>query len=263
MPRMLLLPLLAVLGGAAGHALRCWELSAAFDAEGLAIAGAPSTWLLILLSVLLAAAFALLCRGGKEADEEHGAFAAARNNPAYLAICALSALCLLLAAAFGLKEELSAPPPSFLRVLLWLMCILSALCVAHTSLQNYRGQVQKLSLAALAPAYTFCLWLVAAHQIWATDPVILDYAYRLLAIVCVMLALYFTAAFSFDKGKVWPCAFFCLMGIYFSMVALAGSPALTECLLYLFSIAYLLAAVVTLLRRPFSNTRYQPKHLQK
>lgn len=260
---MLLLPLLAVLGGGLGHALRCWELSAAFDGEGLAIAGAAPTWLLIILSVLLAAAFALLSRGGKEADAKHGAFSAARNNPAYLAICALSAFCLLLAAVFGLKEELSAPPPSFLRVLLWIMCILSALCVAHTALQNYQRQAQKFSLAALAPAYTFCLWLVASHQIWATDPVILDYAYRLLAIICVMLALYFTAAFSFDKGKVWPCAFFCLMGIYFSMVALAGSLEPAECLLYLFSIAYLLATVVPLLRRPFSNIRYQPKHLQK
>ena len=56
MLRVILLPVLAVVGGVGGFFLRRWELATAFEAEtGLAIPGAPATVALIVLSVVVAA----------------------------------------------------------------------------------------------------------------------------------------------------------------------------------------------------------------
>ena len=64
MRKDILLPGVAVVGGAAGFLLRRWELSTAFEPDtGLPVAGAPATWALIALTVVVAAVLAVLCRG--------------------------------------------------------------------------------------------------------------------------------------------------------------------------------------------------------
>ena len=59
MRKDILLPGVAVAGGAAGFLLRRWELSTAFEPDtGLPVAGAPATWALIALTVVVAAVLA-------------------------------------------------------------------------------------------------------------------------------------------------------------------------------------------------------------
>ena len=61
MRKDILLPGVAVVGGAAGFLLRRWELSTAFEPDtGLPVAGAPATWALIALTVVVAAVLAVL-----------------------------------------------------------------------------------------------------------------------------------------------------------------------------------------------------------
>ena len=65
MKKHILLPLLALAGGSAGLVLHRWELSLAADtATGLLNSGQPATAVLAVLAIALAAALALLCRGG-------------------------------------------------------------------------------------------------------------------------------------------------------------------------------------------------------
>lgn len=251
MLNVILLPLLAVIGGVGGFFLRRWELATAFEANGLAIPWMPATIVLIVLSIILALAFALLCRGSKHELKDYGGAFSARGSWAYLVVTALAAACLLLAGVYGLADELGEGAPHLLRLLLWAMCIVSFFCVLVVVLNNFRAQGRKYSLVLLAPAYTCCLWLVSAYQQRSADPVVLDYVYELFAIICTLLGLYFTAGFSFERAKVWRCAFFSLLSVYFGIVTLADGHDRSTRLLLLFSILYQAATVTLLLYHAF------------
>ncbi len=253
MLQVILLPLLAVLGGVGGFFLRRWELSTAFESSGLAIPWAPASVVLLVWSAVLALAFALLCRGAKHELKDYGGAFAARGNWGYLIVAALAAACLLAAGVFGLADELGGGEPRRLRLLLWAMCIVSFGCVLTVVRNNFLAQGRRYSLALLAPAYTCCLWLVLAYQQRSADPVILDYVYELLAIVCTLLGLYFTAGFSFERAKVWRCAFFCLLSVYFGVVTLADGHGRSTRLLVLFAVLYQAATVSLLLYHAFGK----------
>lgn len=254
MLKVILLPLLAAAGGVGGFFLRRWELSTAFEASGLAIPWAASTLFLIAWSVAVVLALALLCRGQKNELKDYGSAFSARGNWGYLVVTAFAAACLLVAGVFGLADEMSGfDRPSLLRALLWVMCMVSFFCVLAVILNNFRAGGRKYSAALLAPAYTCCLWLVAAYQQRAADPVVLDYVYELFAIICALLGLYFTAGFSFERAKTWRCAFFSLLSVYFGIVTLADGHDRSTRLLFLFSILYQLATVTVLLYHAFAH----------
>lgn len=258
MLKVCLLPLLAVIGGAGGFFLRRWELSTAFETSGLVTPYAPASIALIVLSVVLALALVLLCRKPKNELKTYGDAFFAPGSWLSLAVNALASACLFVAALAGLRSELTTWPRSILRLLLWALCIAALFCVFSIALSNFRSVSRKYNVTLLIPAYMSCLWLVSAYQQHAADPVILDYVYELLAIICTLLGLYFAAAFSFARGRVWRCAIFSLLGIYFSIVTLADGHDRATQLLFLFAILYQLASVTVLLKNAFT---VPPKHL--
>lgn len=256
---MILLPLLAILGGAAGYFLRRWELASAFDQAGLSMAGAPATLWLIALSAALFVLFALLCLWGNPSPVEQGKAFAAKGNIPYLIFSGIAAALMLAAAITGLTEA----GIGTMGVILWILCIISCLCIAASALRNFRAQESTYSLLLLVPACTACFWLVAFCQARASDPVLLAYVFPLFAVICSLLAFYFTASLSFSQAKAWPCALFSLLAIFFCMTTLADSHALSDRLLFLSVILYHLVHVTVLLRRAFPRRRYVPKHLEK
>lgn len=251
MLKAILLPVLAVFGGLGGFFLRRWELSSAFEASGLAIPWAPASLLLVGLSAVLALVFALLCRGSVNKLTTYADAFSSSANWVYLIVAALAAAHLLIAGVSGVIGDLNGGDPGLLRMLLWIACILTFPCVVLTALTNFHAKGRQYSLLLLVPAYMCCLWLVVAYQRRDADPVVLAYVYEMLAIICALLGFYFQAGFSFERAKVWRCAFFCLMSVYFSMVTLADGHDMVFLLLFLFSILYQLASVTVLLRRAF------------
>ena len=215
---------------------------------------------LAALSLLVAAVFLLLCRNPRNESRQYGDAFAADGRWGYLILSGVASAMLLLAGVFGLLGEFSGGSPGLLRILLWFLCLVSFLCVIFTVLANFRGERLNSSMMLLAPAYTFCVWLVTAYQKRAADPVVLDYMYELLAIICALLAFYFIAGFSFSKGQVWSSALFCLLSVYFGIVTLADGHEVRQRLLILFSILYHLATVSVLLYNAFA---VKPKRLLK
>ena len=266
MRKEILLPGIAVGGGVVGFLLRRWELSTAFEPDtGLPISGAPATWALVALTLLVAGVLLLLCprRAGAFPEGYDQAFCC--SNPFY-ATAAITGGFLLGAAGvlrlFELPQTLAqsmitAEASSFtLRVFLLslpqialaALCLISALCVIFVAKNNYRSEGRgKRSGKLLLPAYTCCLWLITAYQVRAGDPVVLDYIYELFAIISTLLALYFMAGFSFQRSRAILTCFFCLIGCYFSLVTLADAHALDSLLLYAFAIFYLPASAAALL----------------
>lgn len=266
MRKEILLPGIAAGGGVAGLLLRRWELATAFEAEtGLPISGAPATWSLIALTLLVAGALLLLC------PRHAGAFPGGYDQ----AFCCSSPLYATGAIAGGfflgaaglvqlfhlpqvlrqamitaevVKVTLRVLLLSLPQIALAALCLASALCVVLTAKNNYRAEGKgKRSGKLLLPAYTCCLWLITAYQVRAGDPVVLDYLYELFAIISTLLALYFMSGFSFQRARPVLTCFFCLMGVYFSLVTLADAHALDRLLLYAFAIFYLLASAAALL----------------
>ena len=267
MRKEIVLPGITVAAGVVGFLARRWELATAFEPDtGLVTPGMPATYTLLGLSAVVAVVLALLCRGRHNSlTGGYDQAFQARGNTVYITAVVLSAFLLLGAAvliALGLPEDyrqavltlqasqargnplLTIMP----KVLLSALCFISGLCVIATGKNNYRGEGRgKYSFTILMPAYTCCLWLIAAYQQRAADPVILDYLYELFAIITALLGLYFTAGFSFERAKVFRASFFSLLGVYFSMVTLADHHSLGTVLLYGFVIVYLLISTHVLL----------------
>lgn len=258
MLHMILLPLLAIVGGTAGFHLRRGELSTAFNSEGLPITGAPATIILILLSVVLVAVFLLFCLRSRGKTAPLGESFLCPGNRAYLIFSMVAAALLLAAAVIGLMGEISAWSPNYPKMLLWVLCIPSGACVAVAGVRNFRAMPRPLGLPPLIPAFTCCVWLVAACQSFTANPVILDYVYQLFAILCTLLGLYFSASMSFISTKIWPYMLFSLLGLYFSIITLADQHDTPFVLLFLFSILYQLIQVTVLLRRTFPLKKKKP-----
>lgn len=276
MRKEIVLPSLAVSGGIVGLLLRRWELATAFEADtGLVTPNMPSTWALIIWSALLAAAFILLCRG------KHRSFAggydaafAAKGNTVYITAMVLAAFLLLASAVLNYMgipaayaEAVAAAragnaqgTPLFNvlpRAILGALAAVSFFCVLSTGRNNYRGEGKgRFSFPLLAPAYMGCIWLIAAYQVRAGDPVRQDYIYELFAIISSLLGLYFMAGFSFERAKVFRSSLFSLLGVYFSLVTLADGHELYVVLLYGFCILSLTANVTALLA---NDARPEPR----
>lgn len=250
MRKDILLPGVAVAGGAAGFLLRRWELSTAFEPDtGLPVAGAPATWALIALTVVVAAVLAVLCRGTHRVfpggyDEAFGA----PNNALYLTVLVAAAFLMAASGLLTFLLYLRHDVTAFSRVLLALMSLVSAACLFVVGKNNYRMEGRgKYSAALLLPSYTCCLWLISAYQARSADPVILDYVYQLFAVIAAVLGSYFMAGFGFERAKTFRSAFFSLCAMYFILVTLADTHEPGFLALYLAFFLYFAASSAVLL----------------
>lgn len=57
---------------------------------------------------------------------------------------------------------------------------------------------------------------------WSVDPIILDYCFSMLALICFMLASYYVGTYCFDRGSRRLMVVFSMLGVYFGGIALAS-----------------------------------------
>ncbi len=251
MHRSVFLPLFSVLAGCVGALLRRYEIAHAFEPDtGLAIAGYPASTALLCLSAAVLVIAAVFLRGGAVPSGPipyQTAFYAPEAG--YAAAICFSSLILFASAAAGFGQYFSGAEARISRLILFFFTAVSGLCVLLTGLRTYRKKdPEQINALLLVPAFFACLWLVLVYQSNAADPVLLSYIYELLAVVCAVLGLYSIAGFGFGRGRVRRTAYYCLMGVYFSMVTIADGHSLPFLLLHLFSAVYLLLSAAVLLR---------------
>ena len=249
MRKEIIVPAVAAVGGGAGFALRRWGLDTGFEPDtGLAISGAPANLALIGLSVVMVVVLALLCRGKKPAFSGYGQAFQARGNTLYATAGVVSGFLLLAAGVLMAAEPMMGGELVYTRLITAVLALIAGVCVVLTVRDNLRGTGSgKYSFKLLMPAYAFCVWLIAAYQVRAGDPVRLDYVYELFAIIAGLLGLYGAASFSFERGRASLTCLFSLLGVYFSLVTLADPHPLADRVLYAFTIVYLLTNTITLL----------------
>lgn len=231
MRKDIVLPALALAGGAAGLLLRIWQRVQALDpVTQLYNAGAPSSLALLALAIVMAVLSLALCRGGREISAPEKAFLC--PYPAYMTLMTAAAMAFLLAAAAGMPQfmqELQAwqldseyhalPAALFLSQL---GCVAAAVGSLTLGRSNYRllNGPQTRIWAAL-PAYGALPWLVAQYQNYSRDPDLTHSYVPILACVCLLLALYYQAACYFARPRFGRCIFFAVMGVFFGMTSLA------------------------------------------
>ena len=164
------LPVLALLGGGAGFALRYWQLATALDEQAMLFrSGAPATLALVAVLVVLAAAFLVLSRGGSVPAGYPQAFHC--PSAGYMTLMAAGGFLLFGSAALGVLESMqqlqfwhagltpTLPLMPFLSALLAIPAGMAALLLGKG---NYRAALPEYHpLLAALPAYALLPWIVA------------------------------------------------------------------------------------------------------
>ena len=229
------LPALAVAGGAAGFFLRRWQLASAYQPEtGLFVPGAPATWALLGLTALLAAALLLLVQGERktEADDFLPAFGCPEKGQMTLFV--IAGLLLLAAGALGLRDGLialrqwQATPEAYqlsaagAQLLTGVLCIPAGLGILLMGKMAYRGELDSAGCFLTSfPALAGLVWLFATHLKHGTEPVLMKYAFSLVAALLFTLAHYHIAGFLYGRPRPRRTAFLALLGAAVGIISLA------------------------------------------
>ena len=206
----ILLPFL--IGAVAGAVVRRWQLSSAFDSDGLVISGSPSTWVLGILCALLAVLALLFSRRLTPRGGYEESFS---SETPEMVISLVAAVLLLAGCAADLMTE-----PIGINVLVQFLGIASALCIAVTARQRYQGVVPKAALHML-PCLYLVVRLIVDFKQWSVDPAVLDYCYTLFASISAMCAVFHLGGFCFSQGRRRTSVFWCFLCVVFSAVSLA------------------------------------------
>lgn len=238
MRKDIVLPALALAGGAGGFLLRRWQLASAYVPEtGLFLHGAPAT--LALAGLLGAAALVfLLLVWHKEGPED---FLPAFHSPETGQVTALTAagLLLMVAGALGLWSGLDAltlwklNPDQYqlsslaAQTLAALLCLPAGNGIVLMGRMAYRGELDDWAcrLASL-PALAGLVWLFASHLKNGTEPVLMKYGFQLAAALLLTLAHYYIAAFLFGRPHRRRTVFLALLGAVLGITSLADGAAL-------------------------------------
>lgn len=268
MRKDIFLPALALVGGAAGFALRCWQLATALDEQTMLFrSGAPATLALIALCAALAAAFALLCRGGAAPQDYTQAFYCPSSG--YMTVMTAGGFLLLAAAALGLWEAMSQyqlwnaglnPTPPVMMLLTAVLAVPAGAAALLLGRGNYRVALPKNHpLLAALPAYMLLGWIVTLYQDNSRQPEHLLFAFTLLGVICAELGFYTAACFAFGRPRPKACLFFSMTGVVLLLTALADRPSFFYAVLSAGCVLLLLAQSYALLRSMFGP--FWPKRL--
>ena len=269
MKRSIVLPGLALAGGAAGFWLRRLQLAQVYDPETMLFrSGSPITYGLLGLLAVLALVFLLSTRGGRKPGDFLPAFRCAA--PLYMTLMAVSAFLFLGAGVLGLLEGME-------EIAIWRMgygqatypislTLCAALCfpAGMASLlmgrAAYRGKLtSSVGLLICFPSFVGLVRLFASHLSNGTDPVLMGYVFSLGAVALLMLAQYYTAGFLFGRccpKRMMLCA---LMGIPLGLVSLADGLSRFAAVLTLAFVVSALALSSALLENCFGPEPSSPE----
>ena len=264
----------AVAAGLLGAVVRRWAQLAAFDQDtGLVDAGHPAILALLALTALAAAGLLLACRRCPNRLKQPG-YDTAFYAPETLSLAVSSSAAILvglsamltltdapllyaarlselelsnrgaLSGGLRLQAVLYAAP----ELLQGLLGLAAAVCMFFLARGRAGGRWRSgYTVAALIPGFFACLWLINAYRDKATDPVVLSYGWHLLAIICVVLALYYAAGFSYRNVRPRLTLYFSLLGVFACLTTLADPHQPAELLALAAFLLWLAASASALL----------------
>ena len=211
------LPVIATFSGLLGFLLRLWTMDGGPDIQGLYKAN-PVAWFLIwVVSIVALGAIWLassrLTEPGDYADNFPASpFAAVGCGLAALGI-ATTAVPLVMAGA------------TWLETVAGVVGLVAAVAMVLVAWARWNGKVPNF-LFHFSVCLYFALRIFDRCKAWSNEPQLAVFLFPFLACVCVMLAAYQLSCFDVNLPKRKACLFWSLSGVYFSIVAMAGSEEL-------------------------------------
>ncbi len=232
--RKYLIPAVAILLGIVGFSLRRVALLTAFETDtGLAITSAPALLVLKLFTfatIILLAGIAALVSHGCNPQE----VSTSSSSTAVMVSNVLAGLSYLVsgilvipdfAARFAvLRVSGKSGLAELTLLLLGGAMVLGGVGMLVTGVREYRGlKTGDYSICAMLPALCCCVWLIRIYHEQASDPVMENYFWNLLAVIVSMLAWYFMAGYSFSISRPFRTLLFSLLAVAGCMTAMADS----------------------------------------
>lgn len=207
------LPLLTLLLGGFGLAMRLWLNTTAND-KGFITRGHISLTLLLVVTVIALVLLFAVTRSLRQASKYKF------NFPPSL-VGGVGAV--LAAIGFGVTSvmELLVGGHTLNVVTAWIgvLAMAALLFVAHS---RWKGLHPSMLFHSVICAYLM-LRLICMYRQWSSNPQMTDYCFELLALVCAMLSAYHRATFDANFGRRSSYTFFSLAGVYFCCLSLGGA----------------------------------------
>lgn len=203
------LPWIALGLGAVGRTAWTVLYLAATDEKGLLLRNHPLEWVLWLVTALTAALVLVSLRKEDKTGKYTRGFAP--SVPAALAAA-------LMALAVGLAAGFTGLGVTWLERATFGAGLLAAAALAVLAVLRYRGEKPSFLLYCLVCVY-LALDMIGHYQVWSSDPQLLDYIFRLFAVVFLTLFAYQQAAFCLGLGKLRTLRAVGLLGIFSCMTA--------------------------------------------
>lgn len=249
MRKTLLLPAAAVVAGVVGLLVRWLYLKNGFEMDtGLPVSGAPTMWVMLLVSVAVVVVLALLCRGKHPKFDQCYTGAFLPRGMLWTAGALAGAVLLAVGGFLALAAWASSPLDDYgqrsMSVSWLLLGILALLAGAGIYLiqQKMRRGLPILTGWTAMPGFACCLWIMANYYTyWAAEPSLGKYGIPMLAVALSLLACLEMGALAFGKARTGLILFLCLAGAAFDLMALADGLPLADTALYLGMTFYLLS----------------------
>jgi len=219
------MPFFALLAGAIGFYMRRLEWSTVFDSAGLPERGAFLTSALIALAVLFfvfSLIFSIVVsvryRSLRGFENAFGT-----DSLAYPFSFGIIGLVWLAATVMYFLENRELGQAGIIMTVYFpVFSALSAISAAFFAVEMYNDPRRKSVFAlGVIPTLFLCFWLVLVYRDNASNPVLLSYAYQILAIIASALAFYFTSGFVYGKPAPGKTVFFYFMSIFFCFITVA------------------------------------------
>ena len=186
-PRLVLL--LAALGMPVGAGLRVYQLTRCMNEVGLIIPGSRILYGMLGFSLIGVVVIAVLCfrlnkvRGGEDCFE---------GRPVFLFLDLAAATAMF----FGCLQRYFDGGSA----LLFLGGMVAAACLATASLL-YGKRSQTTFWLLLLPCVFFAAQIISDFKGWSSDPLVIDFCFRLLTQVCALLAIFHISGFALGYGR--------------------------------------------------------------
>lgn len=233
----ILMSALAVAGGCGGLALRLWVWNTAYDpAVQLFHYQSPAVAALLVLTAVLAVCF-LLCAlrlppKGKTLARP------VCPSPLYMMGTVMGALLLMGGGGLCMINAVEVihrmmVEPAYVASMSLPVCLLACggLCLPGgvglllTGKNIYRDlEADKASVAVVLPPIAMLVWLFFTHLEHATDPILFNYGFRLVAVILLLVGHYDLAGFYHGNAHPRRLCFCAWMGTSLALLSLADLP---------------------------------------
>jgi len=239
---MIMLPLTAVGFGLPGLLLRYIERSTVFDDNGLAAPGAGISIALIVLCVLFAAlTLSILIRIGKVSEKGSYAEIFSPGGTTFLLRLVSGALLALAAVLYAVSSGGTA------ALVMALASAAAGVCLIMLSLSLKKSGSGGAMIFSAGILMFHCLFLILVYREHSADPELLNYAYKVLALVFTVLGSYYCSGIAFGRTHMKRAVFCCSAAVFFLLVIMADAHTLAVRTVMISAILLMLSQLLELL----------------